>query len=48
MEFKFGNQMFFFGQDNVKTVRANNSALEALNQRCDPAPLMRLMSQSGR
>lgn len=48
MELKFGNQMFFFGQDNVKTVRANNSAVEALNQRCDPVPLMRLMSQSGR
>lgn len=38
MELKFGNQMFFFGRDNVKTVRTNNSAVEALDQRCDPAP----------
>lgn len=38
MEFKFGNQMFFFGRDNVQTVRANNSAVETLNQRCNPVP----------
>lgn len=48
MELKFGNQMFFFGQDNVKTVRANNSAVEALDQRCDPAPLVRLAGHQER
>ena len=48
MELKFGNQMLFFGRDNVKTVRTNNSAVEALDQRCDPAPLVRLAGHQER
>lgn len=40
--------MFFLGQGVAGTVRANNGAVEALNQRCDPAPLVRLAGHQER